>query len=188
MPILSAEPAFYPDDLWEAVDDPDAPDSPRWWCLHTKPRQEKATARHLLNRRLAYFLPQIPREGRTPAGRKIRSVVPLFPGYAFLRGDERQRIEAFSGATLVQVLEVVDQSKLVSDLRQIYRLLSSGLAVTAEPRPPIGSRVRIVSGPLTGLVGLVVRRGKEDQFTAVVRFLGQGVTVDLHDWQVEPAQ
>jgi transcriptional antiterminator RfaH len=30
-----------------------------------------------------------------------------------------------------------------------------------------------------------VRRGKRDQFVAVVHFLGRGATVDLQDWQVE---
>ena len=41
--------------------------------------------------------------------------------------------------------------------------------------------------PLAGLVGTVVRRGKGDQFVAVLRFLGQGAMVELRDWQVEPA-
>jgi hypothetical protein len=33
--------------------------------------------------------------------------------------------------------------------------------------------------------GTVIRRGKRDEFVAVVRFLGRGATVDLEDWQVE---
>ncbi len=44
---------------------------------------------------------------------------------------------------------------------------------------------RITTGPLTGIEGTVIRRGKHDQFVAVVRFLGRGATVDLQDWQVE---
>lgn len=187
MPILSAEPDFYPTDLWATSGGPGAPELSRWWCLHTKPRREKATARHLLSRHIPFFLPQIHRESRTPAGRKIQSLIPLFPGYVFLRGDERQRVEALAGNNLVQVLEVVDQSGLVSDLRQIHRLLSSGFSLTGESSRPVGSRVRIVSGPLAGLVGLVVRRDKQDHFTALVRFLGQGVTMELRNWQVEPA-
>jgi hypothetical protein len=38
---------------------------------------------------------------------------------------------------------------------------------------------------LTGIEGKVIRRGKRDQFVAVVHFLGSGATVDLEDWQVE---
>ncbi len=186
MPILPSEPDIYPPSLWEAAENPEVFDGSRWWCLHTKPRQEKATARQLFSRQIPFFLPQIARESRTPAGRRLRSFLPLFPGYVFLLGDEQQRAEALARSNLVQVLEVVDQSGLERDLRQVHRLLSSGFDLTAEPRWPIGSHVRIVSGPLTGLVGLVVRRGKCDRFTALVQFIGQGVTVDLQDWQVEP--
>ena len=71
------------------------------------------------------------------------------------------------------------------DLRQIHQMLASGLAVGAEPVVPVGARVRIMTGPLTGIEGRVIRRGKRDQFVAVVHFLGSGATVDLEDWQVE---
>ena len=64
-------------------------------------------------------------------------------------------------------------------------MLSSGLPVSAEPMMPVGAKVRIATGPLTGIVGTVIRRGNRDQFVAVVQFLGRGATVDLEDWQVE---
>ena len=64
-------------------------------------------------------------------------------------------------------------------------MLASGLAVIAEPMVPVGSRVRILNGPLAGIEGKVVKRGKRDQFVAVVQFLGSGAMVELQDWQVE---
>jgi hypothetical protein len=183
MPILPAEPETFPEDLWDS--DLIRSENVRWWCLHTKPRQEKATARHLLDRRIGYYLPQVPRVGRTPGRRKIRSMMPLFPCYVFLLGDEYQRLEAFRGGTLVNVLEVADQPCLVRDLRQIHQMLASGLPVALEPTHPVGARVRIASGPLTGVVGAVIRRGPRDRFVAIVNFLSSGAVVDLEDWQVE---
>jgi transcriptional antiterminator RfaH len=184
MPILPAEPDMFPDDLWDGAAVGGDP-SRRWYCLHTKPRQEKATARDLRVRRVPFYLPQIVKEDRTPAGRKIRSVLPLFGGYLFLLGDEAQRLEALKGNRLVRILEVADQEGLVRDLRQVHQMLRSGLAIEPEPAAPVGGRVRIASGPLTGLVGTVVRRGKRDHFVAVVKILGLGATVALEDWQVE---
>jgi transcriptional antiterminator RfaH len=185
MPILPAEPDRYPEDLWEdGVPLPVRPEG-LWWCLHTKPRQEKATARDLREQGVVYYLPQVVKESRTPQGRKLQSVTPLFAGYVFLYGDTGSRLAALRGNRLVNVLEVVDQEGLVRDLRQIHRMLSSGLTVSAEPVVPVGARVRIATGPLTGMVGTVIRRGKRDQFVAVVQFLGRGATVDLQDWQVE---
>ena len=187
MPILPAEPDLYPPDLWDR-EEPTSEPGRRWWCLHTKPRQEKAAARHLRSRQIPHYLPQVVREDRTPGGRKIRSVIPLFPGYLFLLGEERHRIEALKGNHLANVLEVGDQEDLRRDLNQIHRLLASGLAVVPEPTYPVGAQVRIATGPLAGLVGRVLRRGKRDQFVAVVEFLGSGARVELQDWQVEPVE
>jgi len=184
MPILPAEPDCNPPNLWDDQSLPVDGDV-CWWCLHTKPRQEKATARDLRNAGIVYYLPQALKESRTPQGRKIQSIVPLFTGYMFLRGDRNDRLVALRAHRLVGVLEVADQEALTRDLRQIHTMLSSGMPVSEEPAVPVGASVRIVNGPLTGVVGKVVRRGKKDQFVALVRFLGRGATVDLRDWQVE---
>ena len=57
MPILPAEPDVHPLNLWQ-LGGRGAPDE-QWWCLHTKPRQEKAVARALKLRDIAYYLPQV---------------------------------------------------------------------------------------------------------------------------------
>ena len=182
MPILPAEPEMYPPDLWRG--EPQG-DQGRWWCLHTKPRQEKATARYLLSRHMAFYLPLVVEEKRTPGGRKTRALIPLFPSYVFLRGDDAARIDAYRGNSLVNVIDVGDQARLFDDLAQVHRMLASGIPVVAEPSHPVGSLVKIVNGPLAGLVGTVTRRGNRDQFIATVHFLGQGAAVELQDWQVE---
>lgn len=184
MPILPAEPEMFPDDLWDDVDRRPNP-SGRWYCLHIKPRQEKATARDLRAGQIPFYLPQIIQEKRTPGGRKIRSTLPLFAGYLFLLGDKEHRLISLQTNRLVNILDVVDQARLVYDLRQIHQMLHSGLKIEPEPTAPVGGRVRIVSGPLAGLAGTVVRRGKSDHFVAVVQMLGLGATVVLEDWQVE---
>ncbi|CAN5841729.1 transcription/translation regulatory transformer protein RfaH [soil metagenome] len=185
MPILPAEPDMYPADLWSVASGGHG-SGRHWWCLHTKPRQEKSAARHLRNRGLAHYLPQIRRDDRTPKGRKTSSVLPLFSSYLFLLGDDNDRLEAYRGNNLVNILEVKDQGQLEHDLRQIHQLLSSGLPILPEPELPIGSRVRILSGPLVGMEGTIVRWGNRDHFIAVVEFLGRGAKVELQSWQVEP--
>ena len=187
MPILPAEPDIHPPNLWEN-DRFQADREERWWCLHTKPRQEKSVARALRAKGIAYYLPQVVHEDRTPQGRKTRSVVPLFTSYVFLHGGDQDRVESLKGNRLVNVLEVRNQTGLTTDLRQIHQMLASGLAVVPEAVMPVGARVRIKTGPLTGIVGTVIRRAKRDQFVAVVQFLGRGATIDLEDWQVEPIE
>jgi transcription antitermination factor NusG len=185
MPILPAEPDCYPPNLWDHQAHLAASPDAVWWCLHTKPRQEKATARDLLAQRIVYYLPQVLKESHTPKGRKIQSIVPLFTGYVFLKGDSNDRLAALRADRLVNVLAVIDQDAIERDLRQVYMMLSSGVPVTEENTAPVGAMVRITTGPLTGISGKVIRRGKRDQFVAMVRFLGRGAMIDLQDWQVE---
>ena len=185
MPILPVEPDCHPSNLWEEADALPVKAEGTWLCLHTKPRQEKATARDLREQGVVYYLPQVVKESRTPNGRKLQSIVPLFPGYLFLYGDANDRLVALRGNRLVNILPVVDQEGLVRDLRQVNTMLHSGLAVSDTPMVPVGAKVRIVTGPLTGIVGTVIRRGNRDQFVAVVHFLGRGAMVNLEDWQVE---
>ncbi|HWT83453.1 MAG TPA: UpxY family transcription antiterminator, partial [Candidatus Methylomirabilis sp.] len=109
MPILPAEPEMYPGTLWQ--EDRPRDDCHRcWWCLHTKPRREKMVARVLHKRQIPYYLPNVVHESRTPGGRKIRSTLPLFPGYMFLYGDDYQRSEAMQGNHLANILEVPNQA------------------------------------------------------------------------------
>src|SRR3954454_16477849 len=92
MPILPAEPDLHPMNLWQIGRRGDLAE--RWWCLHTKPRQEKAVARALRSEDISYYLPLVVKVDRTPQGRATRSVVPLFPGYLFLLADEMSRLTA----------------------------------------------------------------------------------------------
>jgi transcription antitermination factor NusG len=185
MPILPPEPDCYPSDLWMDSTSIPSDGNRTWCCLHTKPRQEKAIARELRKAGVAYYLPQAKKEGRTPQGRRIESIVPLFAGYMFMRGTHEDRQVALRGNRVVAILDVPDQALLESDLRQIHTMINSGLIVTEEPTVPVGTTVRVASGPLTGVVGKVIKRANGDQFVAVVQFLGRGATVLLQDWQVE---
>src|SRR5947209_7206832 len=94
MPVLPAEPDLFPDHLF--AEPPDAEIARRQWCvLHTKPRQEKSLARQLLETKVPFYLPCVPRRW-TLRGRAMTSHLPLFPSYLFLLGDRDERLSAFS--------------------------------------------------------------------------------------------
>ena len=196
MPILAAEPELFPSHLFESaharlgievsngVDGPGS--SRRWWCLHTKPRQEKVTAGFLRKQRIAHYLPQVVQQRRTPGGRKFTSIIPLFPGYIFLLGTDFDRLMSFQRNSVNTALEVWDQEQLDLELAQLHRIGHSGLVVVPEPSFPVGTKVRLMSGPLEGAVGTVIRRGNRNHFFAVVNMLGRGATVEFEGWDAEP--
>jgi transcriptional antiterminator RfaH len=184
MPVLPLEPFVYPNDLFDRAPELE-PASRQWWVLHTRPRAEKALARQLLQHGISFFLPLFQRE-RPFRGRLVTSHLPLFPGYVFLLGDQQARLKALMTNTVAQTLTVTDQQELHTDLTRVYSLMASGAALTPEQRLQPGSWVQITRGPLAGLEGKILRRGKRLTFVIEVHFLQRGASVEIDRWMIEP--
>ena len=111
--------------------------------------------------------------------------MPLFPGYVFLRGSEEQRHQALTTNCVSQCLAVSDAAALVRDLGQIRRLIEADTPLLPEEQLQAGMRVRIRSGSLAGLEGVVIRRRGQDRLLVAVEFLQRGASVQLEDFDVE---
>jgi transcriptional antiterminator RfaH len=184
MPLLPLEPFVYPDGLLTSPL-PGAESSGRWWVLHTRPRTEKALARRFLGRGISFFLPLYQRQWRS-GGRLLRSHLPLFAGYIFLHGDEQARLHALETNLVARWLAVEDQRRLHWDLTRIYNLIVSEAPLTPEDRLLPGTPVEITRGPLAGLEGTVIRRGKQLKVFVEVQFLQRGVSVEIESWMIQP--
>lgn len=185
MPVLAREIFVYPEALFE---EPEAqkPVSGTWWVLHTKPRAEKALARRLLRWNIAFFLPLFEKCRRI--GATIRSVhLPLFPGYLFLCGDTDARITAFETDLVAQSLHVPDEKTLRQQLARVHRMMLANEPLHPEHHIGPGSLVEIVDGPLAGLSGKVIRRGKKLRFVVEVDLVQRGVSIELERWMFQPA-
>jgi len=179
MPILAAEPAHFPDSLFDETDVPDVADR-CWWVLHTRPRQEKRLAQQMHQRQIPFFLPLIARRLRI-RNRIVHSHLPLFPGYLFLLGTRDERLAALGTGRVVQPLQVPNQLLLWHDLRQIHRLIVSGAPLTPEGKLVPGATVEIRSGPLTGLRGTIIESVSGRRFLVRVDFIQRGASVLLSD-------
>jgi transcriptional antiterminator RfaH len=157
----------------------------KWWAVYTKPRQEKALARQLFAQGIPHYLPLVKRESFSN-GRRFSSELPLFASYVFMFGDAQQRIQTLDTKRVVQMLASADQQAMTRDLRNIHALVAAGAPLTVEARLQPGQRVRVKSGALMGVEGLVVSRRGESRLVVAVQFLQQGVSVVISDFQVEP--
>ena len=156
MPILPYESDIYPDTL---LDSP--PTDARWWAAYTLARREKVFMERLRKFNVPFYGPLIKRTTRSPSGRVGTAFVPLFPGYVFLCGNEEQRAEAFKTKCVVRIIEAPDKAELLFDLRQIQQLIASDAPLTPEARLSKGMKVRIRSGPLSGIEGEVIKRRRK---------------------------
>jgi len=180
VPILPAETNFFPDDLFETAS---AKEDRAWWVLHTKPRQEKALARDLLQAKLSFYLPLLERKVLV-RGRVVLSRVPLFTSYLFLLADPQERVASLTTNRTVNTLEVRAQAELWKDLRQVNSLITSGMPVTPEQRLYPGATVEIRTGALAGLKGKIIQEATRKRFVVQVDFIQQGASVILEEYML----
>ncbi len=173
--ILSAETDLFPDSLFEQTR---SDDGRAWWLAHTKPRQEKALARDLLDAEFPFFLPCSPVRKRI-RNRVVTSYIPLFSGYAFVRVTPDERPRVYAGNRVARLVPVLDQDRLWSDLDQVHKLLTLGEPIALEDRLQPGTPVTIRSGPLIGLTGTIVRATAGHKFVVQVNLIQRGVSVTV---------
>ncbi len=183
MPILPAQTSIFPEDLLEGLC---TEESERlWWAVHTKSRQEKALAEQLLRHEVPFYLPLVPKDNQI-RGKRVRSHIPVFSGYVFLFGTPKERAVALATNRACQILDVGDQEQLWHDLEQLRRLIATGAPLTIERRLQAGRRVRVKSGPMMGMEGLVIERRNNNRLFVAINFLQQGASVAIDDYILEP--
>ncbi|MBD3315467.1 MAG: hypothetical protein GF344_06740 [Chitinivibrionales bacterium] len=154
IPLTENPPPRHPDRPVREAEGP-------WWIAKVKPRQEKALAWELYNQEIEYYLPMYLKITRRRDNNKPRkSVVCLFEGYICYcasRGHER---DVFRTGRVVNLVEVRNQKRFIDELDQIYHALERGVAIeplTSTENLLPGTRIRVESGPMRGIVGSVIR-------------------------------
>ena len=112
--------------------------------------------------------------GKTVVFRK-----PLFPGYVFLRLKSEQRATIRQNEHVANLLEVVDQATFQMQLDYILIALESKVGVRLAPAIGQGMRVRIKSGPLQGIEGLVETRYGMATVLLRLDFINQAAAVKI---------
>lgn len=183
MPILAAEPTVYPENLLEDITA--GTSDRRWWAVYTKSRQEKSLARQLHSMEVPFYLPLVPKVSLI-RGRRVKALLPLFGSYLFLYGTEEERIMALSTQRIVHLLPAPRTAEMTRDLRNVNALVQAGAPLTVESRLQPGQKVRVKNGSLLGVEGTILSRRGEGRLLVAVRFLQQGVSVLIQDFQLEP--
>ena len=186
MPILKEEKSIFPPNLFEKpyLDERRDADA-RWWAVYTLSRREKDFMRRLLPHQIPFFCPIIKVSKRSPKGRLRESFLPLFANYVFINATENERVQAFKTNCISRCLEVDDEERLVFDLAQIFQLTNSNQELQFESKLQPGTPVRIKSGPMEGIEGVVIESRSEARLLVTVNYLQQGTSLEIKDFDVE---
>lgn len=156
-----------------------------WWVGHTKARFEKAFAWDLVRASIGHFLPMAERVLYS-SGKKRRVMMPLFTSYVFFNGSPETRRTALSTGRLCQVIEVGDQAALAKELEMVLAAVQTQPRLGVHIGPVVGQRCRVISGPLEGVEGTVIERGRMARTVLEVSILGQGAVVEIEADLLEP--
>lgn len=166
------------------------PDLPRpgeaWVVLHTRPRCEKKLQSFCERMAVPVYLPLRRRPHRYGARERV-FWTPLFPGYIFCCATPSQQGTLRQNNHVANLLEVLDQPKLVDQLRQIHQALAVDDLVEVQPYLAVGHRVRVLSGPFKDLEGYVNRVKGRTKVMVNVDMIQQAVCFEVEAACLGPA-
>jgi transcription antitermination factor NusG len=158
-----------------------------WYAVHTRPRHEKKVAEEVRAREFEGFLPLHRSRRRWKNGVVADVELPLFPCYLFVKIPlcERVRLLQLPGVIGFAVNSVHPTALAEQDVEAL-RVMSA--LCRAEPHPFLraGDRVRIVTGPLAGMEGILVRRAHELRVVLSLDFIMRSVAVEVSELDIEP--
>ena len=160
-------------------------DGESWSVCHTRPRCEKKFAALMQAEAFAHYLPMVSSVRRYGRQTK-RFTKPLFPGYVFARIPHFKRARIYQQELLARVIPVEHEEHLLRQLEDVRRLVASGLELNLHPIVKRGMRVKVVSGPLYGVEGIVDDPANPHGIIVAVDVLQQGLLVRMPIDHLEP--
>lgn len=149
-----------------------------WYVLHVKPRTEKQVNKHLSILRVFHYLPLVRKETKVQR-RKVVRYLTVFPGYVFTRLSPEERMTILRTRQIVRTIEVTNPRRMIHQLRQVEHACRLPSDLRQAETFAAGEYVKVISGPLRGLEGQVVRRGAQTSLVLTVDILGQAIEVSV---------
>jgi transcription antitermination factor NusG len=159
-----------------------------WYALYTWTNHEKNVARQLAIRSFESFLPLYDQISRWK-DRRVRVQLPLFSGYVFVRLALREKLRALQIPGVVRLVGFGGVPVPLSDREM--ETMRDGLARAVHPEPhpylQVGRHVRLNSGPLQGLEGILIKKKTGYRFVLSIELIQRSVAVEVDAADIQAA-
>ena len=152
----------------------------RWYAAYTSANHEKRVAEQFAVRDVQHFLP-VYESVRRWKDRRVTLQMPLFPGYVFVCMALRDRLEVQQVPGVAHLVGFDGTPAALPD-EEIEALRASlERGVRAEPHPylTVGRRVRLKSGPLAGMQGILLRRNGNFRVVISIELIQRSLIVQV---------
>lgn len=159
---------------------------PAWFALYTRHQHEKSASKVLAERGVEVFLPLYKVAHRWKDRVKELSL-PLFPNYVFVftLPDQRGTILSSPGVYDFVRLGGLPAPIPTEEIEAVQRVVERGLHAEPHPFLKSGDRIRVKSGPLEGLEGVLVRKKSFYRLVLSVELLARSIAVEVEVADVE---
>jgi transcription antitermination factor NusG len=159
-----------------------------WLAVHTRHQHENLASRSLSYKGFEVFLP-VYRRVRRWSDRTKELSAPLFPGYVFLRGELKQQIGILTTPGVLGLVGFAGIPAIIPDveIEAVRQTIARSLQVEPYPFLKYGDLVRVKSGPLEGIEGILVRNKTQFRLVLSVQLLQKSVGVEVDAWMVDRA-
>ena len=162
------------------------PNYTRWFAVYTRHHHEKAVAAFISGKGLDVFLPLYKTAHRWK-DRMKELELPLFPNYVFVLANSTQRAAVLSTPGVYDFVRLSGAPAPIP-LEEIDAVrLAVGQRLNAEPHPFLksGDRVRVKSGPLEGLEGILIRKKNFYRLVLSIELVVKSISVEVEACDVE---
>jgi transcription antitermination factor NusG len=160
--------------------------NPGWYAIYTRHQHEKVVSRLLSEKGFDVFLPLYDVARRWKDRTKHLSL-PLFPGYVFVCGGLERRLDLVTTPGFYRFVGTGDHPDFIppAEIEAIRQAFVLGSRIEPCPYLKSGDWVRIVSGPLEGIEGILVRKKNAFRLVLSVELLEKSVAVEVDAFLVE---
>jgi transcription antitermination factor NusG len=158
-----------------------------WYALHVKPRFEKLVTTQLERKGYETLLPTY--ESKRQWSDRVKTLtLPMFPSYLFCRFDVHSRLPIVVTPGVMAILGPgrVPAPVGESEIASIRHVMASGAYAEPCAYISVGELVRVESGPLEGLTGIVLRIKGSERLVISVSLLQRSVSVELARASIKP--
>lgn len=159
-----------------------------WFAVQTRSRHEKKVEMELQYKGLETFLPMLSKT-RQWSDRTVKVDFPLFSGYVFvcMQWNAANHLRVLKTNGVVSLLGTGGRPTAIPEwqIESTRRLIATDTRFDSHTFLKVGQRVRILSGSLEGVEGVLLSVNGEQKLVVSIDLIRQSLAVSLKGYEVE---
>jgi len=161
-----------------------------WYAVQTRARHERVVVQRFRDKSLTTFLPTYTEVRRWSDRRKLVEF-PLFSCYVFVRmaATNEDRLKVLRTDSVFDLVGTPHQGTPIPDdqIEAIRTVLAERMNWETYPFLKIGQRVRIRTGALTGIEGILISRSGKRSVVVSIEAIQRSLAVRVEGYEIEAA-